>query len=79
MKVIMKKPHSFYSAAALMTLVVTLATGCAWSVGGSKTTTSSVPGQPTLGQELIDLKNAHEQGAISDEEYEKAKAGLIEQ
>ncbi len=44
---------------------------CAWSVGGTH-----VHG-PTLGEELTDLKEAHDKGVISDEEYEKAKQSLL--
>ena len=48
---------------------------CAWSVGGGKdrVTTS----QATRGQELIDLKRAKDQGAISEEEYETQKAHIL--
>ena len=31
----------------------------------------------TTGQELIDLQKAHENGAISDEEYEKQKEAIL--
>ena len=31
----------------------------------------------TVGQELIDLKTAHEKGIISDAEYEKAKEDVL--
>ena len=33
----------------------------------------------TLGQELLDLKKAYEDGIITEKEYEKAKKALIEQ
>jgi hypothetical protein len=74
----MKTRISLCSIVALMTLAIGLGSGCAWSVGG-KTTTSPVPTNPTLGQELIDLQTAHEQGAISDEEYETARTRLVEE
>jgi hypothetical protein len=32
--------------------------------------------QPTLGQELLDLKKARDEGAISDREYEEMKEKL---
>ena len=51
-------------------------TGCAWSVGGQKGGTTV--NQPTQGQELIDLQRAHENGAITDEEYERMRARIIE-
>jgi hypothetical protein len=65
--------------AALLAAVLILTSGCAWSVGGSKTTAPPPPAEPTLGEQLIDLKKAHEQGAISDEEYEAARARMLEQ
>jgi hypothetical protein len=33
---------------------------------------------PTLGRQLIDLKAAHESGAISDAEYAAAKQRLLD-
>ena len=33
--------------------------------------------EPTLGQQLLDLKKAHESGAITDEEFAQLKADLI--
>lgn len=33
---------------------------------------------PTLGQELTDLKTAHEQGVIDDAEYARLRARLVE-
>lgn len=52
--------------------------GCSWSIGGSK----QGPGgptlvQPTRGQELIDLRKAHESGSITDAEYETQKARIM--
>ena len=34
---------------------------------------------PTVGQQLIDLKKARDQGAISPEEYERLKQQLMEE
>ena len=45
--------------------------GCAIGTKGSTSTEN-----PTLGQELIDLKKAKDSGAISTEEYEKLKEKL---
>ena len=42
--------------------------------GGTKTETQKA----TVGQQLIDLKNAKEAGAISDAEYEAQKAKLLQ-
>lgn len=33
---------------------------------------------PTLGQQLVDLKQARDNGAISDEEYHRAKERMLE-
>ena len=48
--------------------------GCLLIAGGGKTTTTN----PTLGQQLQELKDAHDKGAITDGEYEKAKARMLE-
>ena len=32
---------------------------------------------PTMGKEFLDLQKAHEQGAITDEEFQRAKAKLL--
>ncbi len=57
-------------------LALGVLSGCAWSIGGKKEGELSI--RPTIGQELIELKKAKEQGAISDEEYEQAKARILE-
>jgi hypothetical protein len=56
-------------------MTATLLTGCAWSIGGREGEQSTVP--PTQGQELIDLKRAHDQGALSDEEYEAQRQRVL--
>ena len=60
-----------------------VATGCSWSIGEKKT--QSCPGpavvqpkSPTRGQELLDLKKARDQGAITEEEYQAQKSKLLE-
>ena len=54
-----------------------LLSGCAWSIGeGTEKKTLS---QPTQGQELIDLKKAKDQGAITDEEYNHQRQKLLNQ
>lgn len=49
-------------------------TGCAWSVGGKEHVTSV----PTRGQELIDLKRARDQGAITQAEYEAKRKQILD-
>jgi hypothetical protein len=48
--------------------------------GGNKDEVKSEPTtiSTTLGQELLDLKKAYEDGIITEKEYEKAKKALIE-
>jgi hypothetical protein len=48
--------------------------GCLFIAGGGKQTTVN----PTLGQQLQELKDARDKGAISDAEYQKAKARMLE-
>ena len=55
--------------------------GCCGGGGTTKVvTTPAAPAAPTttLGQELKDLDDAYKQGAITKEEYEKAKQKLME-
>lgn len=49
--------------------------GCAWSIGGGETRTVK---QATKGRELIDLKKAYEQDAITESEYKKLKERIME-
>ncbi|HEV2208337.1 MAG TPA: SHOCT domain-containing protein [Verrucomicrobiae bacterium] len=49
--------------------------GCAWQIGGDKKGTSIA--QTTRGQELIDLKKAKDQGAISEEEYQAQRNKIL--
>ena len=57
----MKKTISFLLVIALLiTMVSCIAVGS----GGKK-----VENKPTLGQQLIDLKNARDEGAVSNQEY----------
>jgi hypothetical protein len=48
--------------------------GCLSFGGGSDTTTVN---QPTIGQQLLDLKKAHDAGTLSKEEYERLREALI--
>jgi hypothetical protein len=60
---------STIAAAALVAAL--LAGGCA---SDAPMTTTNV----SLGQQLIDLKDAHDKGALSDKEYKKARENLID-
>jgi len=52
--------------------------GCAWSIGDGDGKPHTVSTQPTRGQELIDLKRARDQGAITSSEYETKKQQILE-
>jgi hypothetical protein len=67
-------PRILVVSAAL--LATTFLFGCGISGGADVKTSSS---STTLGQELKDLKEAHDQKIISDGEYEEAKARIIKQ
>ena len=54
-----------------MILVSTLVSCLAVGTGGKK-----IEQQPTLGQELLYLKKAKDEGAISDQEYNEMKEKL---
>lgn len=60
----------------LPALLLTFSLGLTACGGGGATTEVSTSTQ-TLGQELIDLKNAYESGAMSESEYNKARERLI--
>ncbi len=65
------------SMTLLTTLVLCLlSAGCICSIGGGE---KCPPAQQctTAGQELIDLKKAHDQGAITDEEYDQKKQCIL--
>lgn len=64
----------FLPIAALGLSTVLLFSGCVASVGGGPKTTLH---QPTLGQQLIDLQNAKNAGAITDTEFQQQKAKLL--
>ena len=56
----------------LVTIFITTSVSCiAVGSGGKK-----IEQQPTLGQELLDLKKARDEGAISDQEYVEMKERL---
>lgn len=54
-----------------------LLSGCAWSIGSDKGE-GKVVKQPTRGQELIDLKHAKDQGALTDDEYQSQRKLIME-
>jgi len=56
-------------------VVCIVMSGCSWSVGGKKSGSTVI--EPTKGQQLIDLQKAHASGAVSEQEYQKLKTGII--
>ena len=54
-----------------------LLSGCAWSIGSDRCA-GKVVAAPTRGQELIDLKKAKDQGAITEEEYQAQRKAIME-
>jgi hypothetical protein len=64
-------------------LLAGMAAGCAWSIGEKKTNCAAAPPPgppiaPTRGQQLIDLKKARDQGAITEDEYQAQKKKLLD-
>jgi anaerobic C4-dicarboxylate transporter len=55
----------------MLTVLTTMVSCIAVGAGGKK-----VENQPTLGQQLIDLKNARDEDAISKQEYAELKEKL---
>jgi len=55
----------------VMALITTMTSCIAVGSGGKK-----VENQTTLGQQLIDLKKARDEGAVSAQEYEKLREKL---
>ena len=50
--------------------------GCAWSIGDGKEHTVQRM-VPTRGQELIDLKKARDQGALTEDEYQAQRNRIL--
>ena len=61
------------TAGAIMGLLLS---GCAWSIGSDKAHAAVL--ESTRGQELIDLKKAKDQGAITEEEYQAQKKKVLD-
>ena len=63
--------RKFIGTIFVIILIATLVSCIALGSGGKK-----IEQQPTLGQELLDLKKARDEGAISDQEYNEMKEKL---
>ena len=66
------------SLALISGTAVGLLSGCAWSIGDGKEHTVNNKAIPTRGQELIDLKKARDQGAITEDEYQAQRKRIME-
>jgi uncharacterized membrane protein len=64
----------FITAAVTLSAMVLLSGCLALQIGGGDKKEDK---KTTTGQQLIDLKKAHDAGAISDEEYETQKAKVL--
>ncbi len=64
------------SIIALCGVLGGLCAGCVCAIGGGDGKEKGAVA-PTKGQELIDLKKARDQGAISEEEYQNQKSQLM--
>lgn len=61
-------------------MVIVLGVGFAGCRGGkAKVETSTTTTTTTLGQELMDLQKAYEQGIITEKEYKEAKERIIKE
>lgn len=60
-----------------LVLILSTSTGCVFSLGSNGRGSASA--DPTIGQELIDLKKARDGGAITGEEYEAQKKKVMAQ
>jgi hypothetical protein len=65
------RPGRIASALTILTLAGLLLPGCI-AVGGTEQ-----HNQPTLGHQLIDLKQARDTGAIDEDQYQNAKHELL--
>jgi hypothetical protein len=72
------KPLKLYSVLVAGGVLAGLLTGCAWSIGDSDGKAHTIAAQPTRGQQLIDLKRAKDQGAITESEYETQKQRVLD-
>jgi outer membrane murein-binding lipoprotein Lpp len=61
------------TAIAAAVLAGALLGGC-----GSSPKVVDVTSNVSIGQQLIDLKNAHDSGAITDKEYQRARKQIID-
>lgn len=61
-------------ASALVLCAASLLSGCS----GCRLNTGDEVQDVSYGQQLIDLKSAHEKGRLTDKEYEKTRKSIME-
>jgi hypothetical protein len=71
----MTRLRIFVALSLIVMLLSVTACGCLGGGSSSKQTVETKT--TTLGQELTDLQKAHESGAITDDQYQKAKKELL--
>jgi hypothetical protein len=71
-----RKLSKVFGLLATAAVLGSLVPGCAWQIGGDKKGTTVM--QATRGQELIDLKKAQDQGAISEQEYQAQRQKILQ-
>lgn len=60
-----------------MKLLVVLALTAIFTTGCVSVESDDIRREPTTGQELIDLAKAHENGLLSDEEYQRERRKVL--
>ena len=63
----------------VIVMVIVLGIGFAGCRGGGKAQIKSTTTTTTLGQELMDLQKAYEQGIITEKEYKESKERIIKE
>jgi hypothetical protein len=69
-----RKPHPLFLAAGVMaiTLLLFMNAGCGSTKVSTQTNTNA-----SVGQQLMDLQKAHEQGLINENDYNKLREAII--
>lgn len=75
LKIPMKRNLSKWLVLLATVSALGLVSGCAWQLGGDKTGTTVI--QATRGQELIDLKKARAEGALTEDEYQAQRQKIM--
>jgi len=63
----------------VIVMVIVLGIGFTGCRGGGKAKVESTTTTTTLGQELMDLQKAYEQGIITEKEYKESKERIIKE